>query len=58
MTMQPDTDPIKEGMQSKCCVDNLDFYYYGDGVEWEMWECKKCKLMIYLEFWFLKFNNK
>ena len=44
MTMQPDTDPIKEGLQKKCCKDNLEFFYYGDGVEWEMWECKKCKL--------------
>ena len=44
MTMRPDTDPIKEGMQNKCCVNNLHFFYYGDGVEWEMWECGKCKL--------------
>ena len=44
MSIMPDTDPKKTGMQNKCCIDNLDFYYYGDGVEWEMWECKKCKL--------------
>ena len=44
MSIMPDIDPKKTGMQSKCCVDNLDFYYYGDGVEGEMRECKKCKL--------------
>ena len=43
MTMQPKTDPTK-GFQNKCCRDNLDFFYYGNGVEWEMYECSKCKL--------------
>ena len=44
MTLRPDTDSNKEGMQNKCCNDNIEFYYQGDGVEWEMWECSKCKL--------------
>ena len=44
MTMQPDVDPIKEGMQNECCKDNLEFYFEGDGVEWELWECEECKL--------------
>ena len=45
MTMQPDTNPT-EGLQNECCQDkwNLEFYFQGDGVEWEMWECKECKL--------------
>ena len=44
MTMQPDTDPNKDGMQKECCKDNLEFIFEGDGVEWEEWECSKCKL--------------
>ena len=44
MTLIPNTDSNKKGMQNKCCNDNIEFYYQGDGVEWEMWECSKCKL--------------
>ena len=43
MTLQPDID-LTEGLQNKCCKENLEFYSGGDGVEWEMWECDKCKL--------------
>tara|TARA_Y100001973_G_C5201732_1_gene338282 strand:+ start:3096 stop:3311 length:216 start_codon:yes stop_codon:yes gene_type:complete len=42
MVMMPDTNP-KEGLQNKCCNDNLRFFYHGDGVEWEMYECSVCK---------------
>ena len=41
--MQPDTDPNRKIIK-ECCKDNLEFYFQGDGVEWEMWECKVCKL--------------
>ena len=43
MTLMPDTNS-KEGLQNECCDKELEFYFEGDGVEWEMWECSKCKL--------------
>ena len=43
MTLYPDVDRTK-GFQNKCCRDNLDFFYDGDGVEWEMYQCSECKL--------------
>ena len=43
MTMQPDVDPNRKIIK-KFCKDNLEFYFEGDGVEWEMWECEECKL--------------
>ena len=43
MTMRPDVDYTK-GFQKKCCKDNIEFFYHGDGVEWELYECSECKL--------------
>ena len=43
MTLYPDVDRT-EGFQNKCCRDNLDFFYDGDGIEWELYECSECKL--------------
>ena len=41
MVMMPDT--IHHSGIKDCCEDQLDFDHYGDGVEWELWRCKKCK---------------
>ena len=43
MTLMPDTNS-KEGLQNECCDKELEFYFEGDGVEWEMWACSNCKL--------------
>ena len=39
--IKPDTNNIKP---NKCCEEeNLEFDC-GDGIEWEVWICEKCKL--------------
>tara|TARA_R100000664_G_C2757966_1_gene146559 strand:+ start:2632 stop:2847 length:216 start_codon:yes stop_codon:yes gene_type:complete len=42
MTYIPETDGY--GKVNKCCTEkNLDFFDGGDGCEWEVWTCLKCK---------------
>ena len=45
MTMFPDV--CEDGPANPCCTpDNLEYNidHLGDGVEWEVWDCKKCFL--------------
>ena len=47
--MRPDT---KETKINKCCKDGNNIYFnYGDGVEFEVYTCKKCEsdLLINIE---------
>ena len=41
--MMPNTSSKLEGLQNKCCDKYLDYHHDGDGVEWEIWKCDKCK---------------
>lgn len=44
MTMMPNTSSKLEGLQKECCDKYLEYHHDGDGVEWEIWKCPKCKL--------------
>ena len=34
---------------NKCCTDDNLEYSYGDGVEWEVWDCIDCHQSYYVE---------
>ena len=41
MTLYPQTQKISN--KNDCCsIDNLKWWYDGDGVEWEVWKCDAC----------------